>query len=1807
MGFYGNITNSSKTQFQFDKTYSSRFAMHLAEQNDGIYPGRYVLIEYGLNETVVKSVYMNNDVPYAAINAHYYIDAQTEERVPVYIQPPEAKNKYIVIDSTKYEGDASFTIDKNEMLMVPSGRRIYNMNTTDEYLRFTDINKKAYEMVSKTEFEESQKILKQYVENKGLLGESTWESWKTKIHLHIVNGKAVYGSAAPLSYNDYPGGPEQIVWKVPAGNRYTTNGYTTYFIPNVTNATEENGVYDMSKVTFDVVAGTGAETPYIQNYNLDVANYKTDRGYDSTVWQKTIVNGKEKYVMVAELNSVVPTFSIVNDAPTLIPLTPHFDGNSTNIYYRLHWQPSWAIRTKASHPNYKMQSINQQGVFSTFGIVDTTTDPVIYPSDQTTVWKGSFYNTITNKAEDKYFNTRGNQWENKNEKNELAGNYNVPAAIYYNKDGFDSKEIYSSDLLLAERKNKVSRYNQNIANSGWNPEENKIGFFPTGKSGHMYNNHDDSFEGQPQVDTQEFVLMLPSIGNAISSVWDIIFGGRNTNTSIEKTLKRNQNIAWEDGLTTPTRLGLRLRGNENGYNTAEVNTVAGAINSVHDLMGMIITEHESLDALNRNIAQLSMNKIYYANNEKDYYRKQLKYSFTPLAASDFNADGTLKKEVTYTEVGTLQDFSNILGDSNIAFFKDFNMRSGTLNPLLADYIREKEYQKNLLYYHVNLGAKVNIKDSYEPNKYYYKDGLDIVIDTEEHPNMKNGVAFAKTYYSINPAEDETLEESFKTFPDEYPAKDNQGNRPSISSSMIHGIYRPNTYFYQDANGVWTLDSSTTFTRGRAYYAFKAKAVDQDTTNPLYVMTVTYTPYTALDASYETNKYVYIDSTYVNKQGETVNTTWNDIVNKIIPDSAIHLATQPLSSYYSGGTWREGIFVYNNSTGLFNRTLVYTPSESVLYDLYEEPISLKAFADYSVFQFIYGDIEADGSKPILGIRFLTKDEIPVVAWEDNPSGDPTKLILLHPETGEPYPEKSQPFYYLGLNSIDNYKPLISLTNINDNNNYILLDENNAPCLSPVQRIKNEFYQANKFHYIPLTSVVGASRAGTILLDVNPKAQYKNDTDLIDYYELKAENITLIKGTYTEGVSNIKYSSLATMESLENLYYKDSDGYLHPAVPGLKVINEGATLYTATPLENKFYEPDRYYDANGNLYKDETKPGDDNTKFYKKNGIYVISDNSHIYTPGAEWNTEASKIPAGVTLGTREEYYGMEVISNLARDENTIHGLILRLNKILEANNTHTRDTKTVQGSINALNDILARFDELKSGEFVVVDEYGRYHSASFTTAQPYTAINNGTGATTTHASSEDRWIDLDVDPKWNSPKITVTHNFTAVADTTTTADLNNTSTGNGNNKGNTNTLELYSPIVDNTGHVVGKNIETVTLPYGFKTITAANSDAVTTGASTITADNVIADNTQDTLALSASNKWIKLDTSVADSIKFGHYAGGFTKGAANTEYGLSASKTVAQLDTDNSFIVPNFKFDEAGHITSAENQTISLPENFTKIATTVATGTANNTAGAAGTIEADTLTDTLTLAEGNKWINIAADTTNDKITFSHYVSAFNENTGAAVNFNTSGNSFTVVSDTTHDEAGHLTGVTNTTFTLPNSLKTINVGAASSANTFATASNTAITAGSPRASMSINPGNKWITLTSDGSTMTINHAAAGAVKTNGTVITGNQTPTFGGTFNIPTIGIDEAGHVKDLGTKTVSLPELPALSSTVLGGDTNIRNFANWHYTDEITFEQTEFMNDTTPLIDIINTLIFRVNTLEMIIANQLGGAPEEGEI
>lgn len=47
MAFYGRVTNESKTSMTFDRVYPNRATMDASAKNDGVFSGRFVLVEYG--------------------------------------------------------------------------------------------------------------------------------------------------------------------------------------------------------------------------------------------------------------------------------------------------------------------------------------------------------------------------------------------------------------------------------------------------------------------------------------------------------------------------------------------------------------------------------------------------------------------------------------------------------------------------------------------------------------------------------------------------------------------------------------------------------------------------------------------------------------------------------------------------------------------------------------------------------------------------------------------------------------------------------------------------------------------------------------------------------------------------------------------------------------------------------------------------------------------------------------------------------------------------------------------------------------------------------------------------------------------------------------------------------------------------------------------------------------------------------------------------------------------------------------------------------------------------------------------------------------------------------------------------------------------------------------------------------------------------------------------------------------------------------------------------------------------------------
>lgn len=139
-------------------------------------------------------------------------------------------------------------------------------------------------------------------------------------------------------------------------------------------------------------------------------------------------------------------------------------------------------------------------------------------------------------------------------------------------------------------------------------------------------------------------------------------------------------------------------------------------------------------------------------------------------------------------------------------------------------------------------------------------------------------------------------------------------------------------------------------------------------------------------------------------------------------------------------------------------------------------------------------------------------------------------------------------------------------------------------------------------------------------------------------------------------------------------------------------------------------------------------------------------------------------------------------------------------------------------------------------------------------------------------------------------------------------------------GYTSSNSNYAVKKDTSGNLYVAVSGTNTHNYG--KITPANSTVVSALKGNTTA--VEAKAAHENLKLTAANKWLVLagtnaDTAGSDEIKFGHAHSGVTKGS----YGESAEVTLSSTNKD--FVLPYITVDEAGHITSASNITVTLPD------------------------------------------------------------------------------------------------------------------------------------------------------------------------------------------------------------------------------------------------------------------------------------------
>lgn len=345
MGFYGNITNTSKTTFTFDKIYSNRLQMDNSCTSDGIFLGRYVLVEYGLPATQYLVGYLDNKI--------------------MYDDPSDRSDSHIIL---------------------------------------------------------------------------------------CENGKLV---------------------KVKRSNQWYL------YVGNVTASGTKEWKY-LTRITNDRVD----DEQYNLNYQIDYPVY--GRGYDSTVWIKQYINNQETYVQIAELNTVVPNFSIY----PLLPQDPYVAVDDNSIVY----QPGKYYYYDETDSHYKLDN-NDIKTEGRVYYLESELGPAI-TTDQSSTNLLYKLRVPTNFQLDLDDNN-----------------------IYYNKEGFSKTKHFRDD----KTENTI---NYKLSQSGYR-------FY--------YNVEQDNVVGEPiedGYDRKSLVVKLPALGNAVCDTYDLLYG-QNRNDSVTNFDKTN--------------------------------------------------------------------------------------------------------------------------------------------------------------------------------------------------------------------------------------------------------------------------------------------------------------------------------------------------------------------------------------------------------------------------------------------------------------------------------------------------------------------------------------------------------------------------------------------------------------------------------------------------------------------------------------------------------------------------------------------------------------------------------------------------------------------------------------------------------------------------------------------------------------------------------------------------------------------------------------------------------------------------------------------------------------------------------------------------------------------------------------------------------------------------------------------------------------------------------------------------------------------------------------------------------------------
>ena len=1244
MGFYGNITNTSRTQFRFERVYANRYLMDNSAATDGVYMGNYVLVDYDteLQADWCITAYAYTPDPSNVNNIEFYTGPKEDGSATriTYSQCRLSKN----IQSTAYQ-DGYYT----KYILVPANKTV---------------------------------------------------SGSTVVYNHIG------GSYLTPSIN--PGSDKDVLFKV--------TGYT-------------GGTDWTSSAAYPLVEVVSRDnTEYGKNLLIDQNYYDTARGYDSTVWQKVYTGSPATahYVMLAELNTVVPTFTVSADAPTMSPLAPHFDTGSTNVVYNLHTQPSWGLRVKSAANTLVAETITP-GTGMSYGDLiqmnyDTITGNKVL-SDESTTWYLPYYNSQTNALEQYTYIWK----DSSNNGTKIKGNWSlapamnytsdIPAAIYYNKAGFNPSIIsYSPDMEdsiqitptgLSGQKYNAHTFNyvevgtfadaslfataqealhdevaglwpndQSInTQSGFTYDIYKRDYFYTRKNGVYFlaNNYSDDEtiyykkktlplygDKVPQVDTQEISIALPSIGNSIAKLWDVMYGDAKLNNGI----RRNQSIKWLEGRVFHKDNGLRLvrlDANGFGYVPVAANTVAGAINSMHDALGMLIKDRTKYEPY----GQYEVDSTNF-DELQPYIFQDGGY----VQAKQFEQDTTYYERIDRSVSDETQETINSLSSSYIYYYPGdglFYRRGITYKWGDTDYTEYSAYTRQIIDEETGEFEMVptkelepfltpissdDLKGWPSPNtQYYYRE---MALENPEGTSLYNYIIeqdyyHGRDYYTIH----------------DYPE---EGDLVPIGDAGFNE-FQIGTYYE------WEPRRPLTYTRQYVDDNQQLKIEETTVKIPTYVI--------SSDEEYnpEHEYYTILSTTPVGENYRLFEYVENDITRQFF------IATRWEERQITEDEYNEAPTKYYIASGnTYERSNGFNPNET-----YYTPREFSAATEFDPAIEHYYKIELKTTK---------QDEIYVSQIAYEPYGEG----IITETTFERY-----------------------ICYVKDNSAYTVATEF-ADDVTYYKRIQ-------KWILSQLPQGISAENATQVrcidptemLVEGRPVYYFYDALGPSGFPEYYGVTTTMVNGYVTLNynldlpIVQLSYTKNIGFYAPYTMYYQAEDGPFKGSwfLDTNSKATENRQYYypleqsDTTECDYDFYEGLVYATETGELNTSMTH--DAEGQYYRSSPLYIYdiavdSPAKDQFEIGDKWNMDID-LPAnsGLTLRQLIETPTMIPLNGFARSSQTMNGSILAIDEVLSNRDYYTRSRKTIAGALNSINDIINVFGDIDANAPVLSNKYGHLYT------------------------------------------------------------------------------------------------------------------------------------------------------------------------------------------------------------------------------------------------------------------------------------------------------------------------------------------------------------------------------------------------------------------------------------------------------------------------------------------------------------------